>query len=50
MDIDEINGVRVNSSNPHYRALMQQCRDLGATQVYGPGDGGHSTHVHCAWP
>ena len=50
MDIDEINSVHVNSSNPHYRALMQQCRDLGATEVLGPGDSGHSTHVHCAWP
>jgi hypothetical protein len=50
MDIDEINGVHVSSSNPHYRAFMQQCRDLGATEVLGPGDSGHSTHVHCAWP
>lgn len=50
MDVDEINGVHVSSSNPHYRAFMQQCRTLGATEVLGPGDDDHSTHVHCAWP
>lgn len=50
MDIDEINGVHVSSSNPHCRAMMQQCRDLGATEALGPGDDGHSTHVHCSWP
>ncbi len=49
-DVDEINGVHVTSSNPYYRALMQKCRDLGATEVLGPGDSGHDTHVHCAWP
>jgi peptidoglycan hydrolase-like protein with peptidoglycan-binding domain len=50
MDVDEINGVRTNSSNPHYQTFMQQCRNLGATEVLGPGDDGHSTHIHCAWP
>lgn len=49
-DVDKIDGVRVTSSNPYYRALMQRCRDLGATEVLGPGDKGHDTHVHCAWP
>jgi hypothetical protein len=29
---------------------MQRCHALGATQVLGPGDPGHATHVHCAWP
>jgi peptidoglycan hydrolase-like protein with peptidoglycan-binding domain len=50
LDVNEINGVHVTSSNPYYRALMQKCRDLGATEVLGPGDAGHDTHVHCAWP
>ena len=49
-DIDKINGTQVNLSNPYHRALMQQCRALGATQVLGPGDPRHNTHVHCAWP
>ena len=49
-DVDTINGVHVTSSNPYYQALMQQCRNLGATEVLGPGYPGHDTHVHCAWP
>ncbi|MGL4608376.1 MAG: peptidoglycan-binding domain-containing protein [Trueperaceae bacterium] len=48
-DTDTINGVAVSSSNSYYRAFMQRCRDLGAKQVYGPGDSGHSAHVHCSW-
>jgi peptidoglycan hydrolase-like protein with peptidoglycan-binding domain len=49
-DVDIINGQEVSSSNRHYRAFMQSCRALGADQVFGPGDSGHSSHVHCAWP
>jgi peptidoglycan hydrolase-like protein with peptidoglycan-binding domain len=49
-DVDVINGVHVTAANPYYQALMQQCRNLGATEVLGPGYPGHDTHVHCAWP
>lgn len=49
-DVDRIKDVAVNASNPHFRTFMQMCRDLGATEVIGPGSAGHSTHVHCAWP
>lgn len=49
-DANVINGVRVSSRNPHFRDFMQACRDLGATEVLGPGHRGHSGHVHCAWP
>lgn len=49
-DVDKINGTQVNSSNPYYQAFMQRSRELGATEVLGPGDSGHTTHVHCAWP
>lgn len=49
-DVDTINGRPVNSSNPYYRAFMQRGRSLGATEVLGPGDPGHSTHVHLGWP
>ncbi|MBB6097247.1 peptidoglycan hydrolase-like protein with peptidoglycan-binding domain [Deinobacterium chartae] len=48
-DVDLINGQRVGSGAPH-AAFMSACRSLGATEVLGPGDSGHSTHVHCAWP
>lgn len=50
-DTYEINGLRVSSSNSHFRGFMQKCRELGATEVLGPGDDtAHATHVHCAWP
>ncbi len=48
-DVDVINGVAVNTSNPYYRAYMQTCRNLGAIEVIGPPSTGHATHVHCAW-
>jgi len=47
-DVNEINGIHVGSGAPH-SAFMAACRKLGATEVLGPGDKGHSTHVHCAW-
>ena len=49
-DIGTINGVTVTSSNPYYSAFMSKCSSLGATEILGPGDRGHDTHVHCAWP
>ncbi len=48
-DADTINGVRVSSSNPYYKAFMNACRANGATEVLGPGNAYHSTHVHCGW-
>jgi hypothetical protein len=49
-DIDEINGVPVSSTHPDLAAFLDDARDLGATEVLGPGDPGHATHVHIAWP
>ena len=49
-DVASINGVGVTASNPNFRNLMQMCRNLGATEVLGPGDANHDTHIHCAWP
>jgi hypothetical protein len=48
-DVDRVNGQEVSYTYPH-RTFQQHCRDLGATEVLGPGDTGHSTHIHCAWP
>nr|ATE50857.1 peptidoglycan-binding protein [Actinoplanes tsinanensis] len=48
-DINYINGRHVGESAPH-QGLMAACRKLGATEVLGPGDAGHSRHVHCGWP
>jgi zinc D-Ala-D-Ala carboxypeptidase len=49
-DVDLINGVQVNSSNPYQSAFRSRCAALGATEVLGPGDPDHSTHIHCGWP
>ena len=49
-DIDTLNGQRIRYGNRSYRAFMKRCRELGATEVFGPGSRGHSTHLHIAWP
>ena len=49
-DVDMINGVKVGYSNPYYRAFMRAGKRKGATEVHGPGDRAHGTHVHLAWP
>ena len=49
-DVDILDGQAVGASNPHVRGFMQHCRSLGATEVLGPGDPGHATHIHCGWP
>ncbi|HEY0602728.1 MAG TPA: hypothetical protein VGD58_07445 [Herpetosiphonaceae bacterium] len=48
-DVDRVNGQVVSFTYPH-GPFQQHCRDLGATEVLGPGDAGHDTHIHCAWP
>lgn len=50
VDIDYINGVKVGYNNPYFRKYMQRARELGATEVLGPGDRNHSSHIHVAWP
>jgi zinc D-Ala-D-Ala carboxypeptidase len=49
-DLDLLDGQSISVSNPHVRSFMARCRALGATEVLGPGDPGHATHLHCAWP
>jgi hypothetical protein len=49
-DINTINGQHVAVSNPFVAAFVQRCHELGATEVLGPGDKGHSTHIHAGWP
>jgi hypothetical protein len=50
VDVNVINGRRVGSTHPDVAHFKRDCRNLGATQVLGPGSPGHSTHIHCAWP
>ncbi|MCX5339366.1 hypothetical protein [Streptomyces atratus] len=38
----------VGSGAPH-KQLMAACKKLGAQEVLGPGNAGHSRHVHCGW-
>ena len=49
-DVSTINGRKVRSGSPYWRAFLSRCRQLGATETLGPGDKGHSTHIHAAWP
>lgn len=49
-DIDFLNGRKITPGHPTYRRFMRRCRELGATEVFGPGTRGHSSHVHIAWP
>ncbi|MEO0415227.1 MAG: hypothetical protein AAF226_09780 [Verrucomicrobiota bacterium] len=49
-DVDKINGVKVAYGKPYYWQFMMRCRELGATETFGPGTKGHSSHVHIAWP
>ncbi len=48
-DVDTINGSRVSYGNRYWRGFLKRCRELGATETFGPGDWGHSTHIHVAW-
>lgn len=48
-DVYSINGVGVSSSNPYWSTYNQRCRNMGSIESLGPGDAGHSTHVHNAW-
>ena len=48
-DIDKLNGRKIGTSHPLYQRFLARCRELGATQVFGPGTRGHSRHLHIAW-
>ena len=42
-DINTINGEHVSAGNLFVAPFLQRCRELGATEVLGLGDAGHST-------
>lgn len=50
LDVDTIDGRRVDKDHPRFREFMAMARELGATEVLGPGARGHDTHLHIAWP
>jgi|GEM_PF-1257053 len=50
-DANYINGNKISfNTRTLNRQFMDLCRSYGATEVLGPGDAGHSGHIHCAWP
>jgi hypothetical protein len=49
-DVNIINGRGVGADHPDVPAFRRMCADLGATEIRGPGDPHHATHVHAAWP
>jgi uncharacterized Zn-binding protein involved in type VI secretion len=49
-DVTAIDGNPVNASNSLNGDIMNAGRDLGATEVLGPGAPGHDSHIHLAWP
>lgn len=49
-DVDTLDGQRVGINHPTFRNFMRDARELGATEVLGPGNRGHNTHMHVAWP
>lgn len=49
-DVNRINGVPIRSNSPYWREFIRKCEAMGATETLGPGDRGHSTHIHLAWP
>ena len=48
-DVDKVNGHRVRNRHASYKRFIARCKQLGATQVFGPGTRGHSSHLHIAW-
>lgn len=50
-DVTQINGRPVGDLDSQtVREFMDFASQLGATEVLGPGDEGHTNHVHIAWP
>jgi chitosanase len=49
-DVNVINDQHVSPHHPDQAAFRSRCQSLGATQVLGPGNTGHATHIHAAWP
>lgn len=49
VDVDLING-RAVAAGDLAKAFMQRGRGLEAIEVLGPGNPGHSSHIHLGWP
>jgi len=49
VDINTINDRPVSWQNPYYKRVLAIFKSMGADQLLGPGDEGHSAHIHAAW-
>lgn len=49
-DVNTINGSGVSSTNADVAGFKQGLNDNGSTLTLGPGNAGHSTHLHGQWP
>lgn len=49
-DVNSINGKRVDKAHPDVATFRARAGELGATEILGPGNPNHDTHVHAAWP
>jgi hypothetical protein len=49
-DISTVNGVQVAKDDGVHDRVMAALREMGATEVLGPGNAGHDHHIHAAWP
>jgi hypothetical protein len=49
-DVNVLNGAAVNASNASVASFKTSGAAQGATEILGPGDPGHDTHVHLGWP
>ncbi len=49
-DIDMLDGQPISADHPGFRDFMAKAREMGATEVLGPGARGHDGHIHVSWP
>lgn len=49
-DIDTLDGQPISAEHPGFRDFMAKARQMGATEVLGPGAKGHNGHIHVSWP
>lgn len=48
-DVTYLDNKQISESHPRVKEFEQDCRYLGAVKVYGPGQAGHTHHIHAQW-
>jgi hypothetical protein len=50
IDVDQVNGVKIQGNSSLARGFMSACSALGAIEVLGPSNrSDHQDHIHCAF-